>query len=127
MNCPVCHNKLHAIGERGFDNPIGYFCPTKIDMATGPISSLRGMETTYSTELYTTVSHYDTRGARTIINLPENYQIITWNHPLETYGASTILKFVLGYGYKEVFHCRELPIESAEKLLARIKLLAVFS
>lgn len=129
MNCPLCKKKLYAIGENGFDNPIGYACPTTIEMTTGPIRDYcnphgegwRPLETS------SIISHYDARGARTIINLPENYQIITWSHPLETDGYSTILRFVYGKGYQEVFKCRELPIESEAALLARIKLLALFS
>lgn len=129
MNCPVCHEKLYAIGSDGFDKPIGYACTTKIEMATGPIKDYTDPHAEGWRPLNTSsvVSHYDARGARTIINLPENYQVVTWSNPMDSYGYSTILHFVYGEGYKEVFKCREMPIESADKLLARIKLLALFS
>jgi hypothetical protein len=75
----------------------------------------------------TLVSHYEVRGSRTIINLPDDYQIFIWSDLEGGIGHSTILHFVEDYGYKEVFKCRELPIESETQLLSRIKLLSVFS
>lgn len=120
MNCPLCREKLYAIGEQAFDKPVGYECPTKITMATIRDSE-KGI--LYSTD----ISHYEIRGARTIINLPEDYRIITWSDPMESYGHSTILHYMSNGGYQSIFSCRELPIDSEDQLLKRIKLLAIFS
>ena len=69
MRCPLCKQELHVIGHR-LSGQKDYDCPTKIEMTIG--YSNQG---TYS-GWRNLVSHYEVRGSRTIINLPDDYQIV---------------------------------------------------
>lgn len=125
MNCPICQQRLFAIGEEGFYSPLGFACPTKIEMAIAPTTEISARNNDCDWTCH--ISHYEIRGARVIISLPENYQVINWNNSIDDSWYSTVSHFVRGKGYQKVFECRELPIESEEKFLTRIKMLAVFS
>lgn len=115
MECPLCHKELVVIGDRGgqcnsseFKPPIGWDCLTYVK------SDIEGGVT----------CHYSVRGARaTAILYP--FRIDTWYVPEEE-GVSTVYHFGR-FGWEKVWSCPAISLEHEEKLVARLKLLLVFS
>lgn len=116
MHCPLCDKELLVIGDRGtcysseFKPPIGWDCVTHVQ----------------GDSLGSIVPHYSVRGARATVTLFP-FKIDTWQVPEEYEGVSTVYHYLDGRGWVKVWSCPAISLDDTDKLLARLKLLIVFS
>lgn len=119
MKCPLCHQYMSLIGVD--TNLIGWDCQTK-NCIKEAIQDKWGGEW-----LDRCVSHYSVRGARATITLFP-FQIETWEVPEESPGVSTVSHWLKEkHRFDKVFSCPAISLDDTDKLLARLKLLIVFS
>ena len=108
MLCPLCNKQLVDVYSKQHDPPIGWDCMTYVK------GGVNGERTT----------HYSVRGARaTVMLFP--FKIDTWQVVDEYPGRSVVYHWA--NGWKQVWSCDAIPLTETDKLLARLKLLLIFS
>jgi hypothetical protein len=118
MKCPLCHKDMLLIGG----DPIGWDCPTK-----NTIKESFRWTTPPEGYVDALVTHYFVRGSCATVTLFP-FKVETWVVPEESPGVSTVSHWLKEqHRFDKVFSCPAISLDDTDKLLARLKLLMVFS